>query len=108
MPVFELDDIEKLAIGNGFTDVILAIPPDLLADLRDLRSRLSRLCAPTRLVLDVDKDLLPEQGLFHLGNLLMLDLQSSPAESVLYLLLKRAFDLAFSFLCSCSLFPFLC
>ena len=96
-PVFELSDVEKLAIGNGFTDVILAIPPERLADLRSLRTQLSPLCAPMRLVLDVGEDVLPGQGLFHLGNLLMLDLQTTQAESSLYVILKRAFDLVFSF-----------
>src|SRR5208282_6087167 len=32
----------------------------------------------------------------HLGNLLLLDLQSTPAESTVYVILKRAFDLVFS------------
>jgi Undecaprenyl-phosphate glucose phosphotransferase len=95
-PVFELADVEKLAIGNGFTDVILAIPPDRLADLPALRIQLAPLCAPMRLVLDVGESLQPGHALFQLGSLLMLDLQSTQAESALYVILKRAFDLVFS------------
>src|SRR5271157_5943791 len=49
-----------------------------------------------RLVLDVGDGDLMGQSVFHLGNLLMLDLQPTPAESVLYVILKRAFDLVFS------------
>ncbi len=94
--IFELGEIERLAIGNGFTDVILALPPDRLADLAGLREKLAPLCAPMRLVLDVGEGVQPGQNLFHLGNLVMLDLQSTPAESTVYVISKRAFDLVFS------------
>jgi Undecaprenyl-phosphate glucose phosphotransferase len=95
-PVFELSEVEKLAIGNGFTDLILAIPPDRMGELPSLRAKLAPLCAPMRLVLDVGDGVMAGQSVFHLGNLLMLDLQPTPAESALYVILKRAFDLAFS------------
>jgi Undecaprenyl-phosphate glucose phosphotransferase len=95
-PVYELSEIEELAIGNGIDDVILAIPPELLGDLRGIRRQLSALCAPTRLVLDVGEPLENGQHLFSVGDLLLLDLQGTPAESVLYIILKRAFDLVFS------------
>jgi exopolysaccharide biosynthesis polyprenyl glycosylphosphotransferase len=88
--------VEKLAIGDGFTDVILAVPSDRLADLPRLRSQLAPLCVPIRLILDVGDGIQTGQRLFHFGGLLMLDLQVTPAESTLYVILKRAFDLAFS------------
>jgi Undecaprenyl-phosphate glucose phosphotransferase len=94
--VFEMSEVEDLAIGNGFTDVILAIPPDRLADLSSLRAQLSPLCVPIRLVLDVGDSPHAGQRIFHLGSLLLLDLQITPAESALYVILKRAFDLVFS------------
>jgi Undecaprenyl-phosphate glucose phosphotransferase len=95
-PVFELSDIPSLAIGNGIDDLILAIPPAHLETLPDLRRRLSVICAPMRLVLNVGEAIDGRQRLFTHGNLLMLDLQSTPAESILYIILKRAFDLFFS------------
>src|SRR5208337_362846 len=95
-PVFEMSQVERLAIGNGFTDVILAISPERLADLPGLRLQLAPLCVPMRLVLDVGKGVQPGQNVFQLGNLLMLDLQSTPAESALYVIMKRGFDLVFS------------
>jgi len=94
--VYELRDIEELAIGNGIDDVILAIPPSLLGVLPELRRQLSPLCVPMRLVLDVGEPVDSRQRPFTLGNLLMLDLQTTPADSPLYVILKRAFDLAFS------------
>jgi Undecaprenyl-phosphate glucose phosphotransferase len=95
-PVFELSEVEKLAIGNGFTDLILAVPPDRLADLPVLRQQLAPLCAPMRLVLNFGELVEPGQSLFRLGNLLMFDLQTTHAESAIYVILKRAFDLVFS------------
>jgi Undecaprenyl-phosphate glucose phosphotransferase len=95
-PVYELSEVEALAIGNGIDDVIVAIPPTLLGALPELRRRLSPLCAPMRLVLDVGEPVDTRQRPFTLGNLLMLDLQTTPADSFLYVILKRAFDLAFS------------
>jgi len=95
-PVFELSEADKLAIGNGFTDLILAIPPDRLGDLPALRQQLAPLCAPMRLVLNFGELVEPGQSLFRLGDLLMLDLQTTHAESAIYVILKRAFDLVFS------------
>jgi Undecaprenyl-phosphate glucose phosphotransferase len=95
-PVYELSDVEDLAIGHGIDDVILAIPPTLLGALPEIRRQLSPLCAPMRLVLDVGEPVDIRQQPFTLGNLLMLDLQTTAADSPLYVILKRAFDLAFS------------
>jgi Undecaprenyl-phosphate glucose phosphotransferase len=94
--VFELSDIEQLAIGNGIDDVVIAVPPTLLDDLPVLRKRLSALCVPMRLALDVGEALESHRHIFTVGKLLMLDLQETPAESALYIVLKRAFDLLFS------------
>jgi Undecaprenyl-phosphate glucose phosphotransferase len=96
LQVYELSEIEKLAIGNGIDDVIIALPPVLLGELTTLRQKLSPLCAPIRLVLDVGEAIDRPQRLLSLGNLVLLDLQSTPAESALYVFLKRAFDLVFA------------
>ena len=94
--VYELSDIEELAIGNGIDDVVIALPSRLLGDLPTLRERLSSLCAPLRLVIDVGEEVDSRQRLFTFGELLMLDLQTTYAESALYVVLKRAFDLVLS------------
>ncbi len=106
-PVYELCDVEDLAIGNGFDDVIIAIPAASLADLPRLRAQLAPLCAPVRLVLDVGEGIPMRQRVFHLGDFLMLDLQPNPAESSLYVILKRTFDLVFSFCVLVSVAPVL-
>jgi Undecaprenyl-phosphate glucose phosphotransferase len=95
-PVYELSDVDDLTIGEGIDDVVVALPPTLLGALPQLRRQLSPFCAPIRLVLDVGEPVDTRQRPFTLGNLLMLDLQTTPADSPLYVILKRAFDLAFS------------
>jgi Undecaprenyl-phosphate glucose phosphotransferase len=95
-PVYELYQIPELAIGNGIADVVLALPPEFLGDLPRIRQQLSPLCAPMRLVLDIGEPFDNRQRIFSIGELLMLDLHGTPAESVLYIILKRAFDLVFS------------
>jgi Undecaprenyl-phosphate glucose phosphotransferase len=96
LKVYELADIEELAIGNGFDDVIIALPPALLGELPALREKLSPLCVPMRLALDVGEAIESRAHVFAFGNLMMLNLQETPAESALYIVLKRAFDLLFS------------
>ena len=96
LPDYELSEVKQLAIGNGIDDVVLAIPPAQLGDLPNVRRQLSPLCVPMRLVLDVGESVEGRQRLFSVANLLLLDLQETPAESILYIILKRAFDLVFS------------
>jgi exopolysaccharide biosynthesis polyprenyl glycosylphosphotransferase len=95
-PVYELSDAKALAIGNGIDDVIVAIPPAFLGALSEIRMQLSPLCVPMRLVLDVGEPVDTRERLFSVGNFLMLDLQTTAAESSLYLVAKRAFDLCVS------------
>jgi Undecaprenyl-phosphate glucose phosphotransferase len=95
-PVHEISDVKELAIGNGFDEVIIAIPPTSLGALPCLRAQLSPLCAPTRLVLDLGEGVGGHGRLLNLGSFALLDLQTTHAESNLYIILKRAFDLIFS------------
>jgi len=95
-PVYELSDVEALAIGNGIDDVIVAIPPALLGALSEIRTQFSPLCVPMRLVLDVGEPVDSRERPFSVGNFLMLDLETTPAESSLYRVIKRAFDLGVS------------
>jgi Undecaprenyl-phosphate glucose phosphotransferase len=95
-PVWELNELENLAIGNPIDDIVLAVPPEQLGELSKIRKQLSALCVPVRLVLDVGEPIENNQRIFSIGDILMLDLQGTPAESVIYIIVKRAFDLIFS------------
>ena len=95
-PVRELAEIPKLALGNGFDEVVLAIPPMCFADISNLLVKLEPLCTPIRLALDFGDQVLIREKLFNFGGTLMLDLRPTPAESASYLVKKRIFDVLFS------------
>lgn len=94
--VFELDDIAKLALGNGVDDVVIAISPSRWDEIPGLMSKLERVCAPVRLTMDFGDGIFVKEKLLDFGGVLMLDLRTTPAESLPYLVLKRIFDIGFS------------
>jgi Undecaprenyl-phosphate glucose phosphotransferase len=95
-PVFELSDVQKLAMGNGFTDLIVAIPPHQFDRLSELKDKLAPLCLPPRLALDLCANMPVGKNPLLLDNLLLLDLYPSAADSMFYVVLKRTFDLIFA------------
>jgi Undecaprenyl-phosphate glucose phosphotransferase len=97
VPVFELDDIE-CGIGTAFDDVVIALPAERLSGLSDLFKALEPLCTPVRAVIDIGDIPVLRERLFQFGDLQMLDLANSPAESPMYFVLKRVFDAVFSML----------
>lgn len=94
--VHELENIDKLTSGNGFDEVILALPLSRYPEIPSLMNKLQHLCVPVRAVLDLGEGVAVRERLFGFGGILMLDLHMTPAESVTYSVLKRVFDLAFS------------
>ncbi len=97
VPVFELGDIER-GINVAFDDVVIAIPAQRLSNLSSLFGSLERLCAPVRAIIDIGGIPLLRERLFQFGDFQMLDLATTPAESPMYFVLKRVFDLVFSML----------
>ena len=97
LPVFELRDIEK-GIGLPFDEVVIAVPADRLPILSTLFRSLERLCAPVRAIIDIGGIPLLRERLFQFGDMQMLDLATTPAESPTYFVLKRIFDVVFSLL----------
>jgi Undecaprenyl-phosphate glucose phosphotransferase len=95
-PITELDNVGSLVTNHGIDDVVIAIPPARLAEIPGILLRLEGFCAPVRAILDLGENVVPEQKLFTFGKLQMLDLRSTPAESLMYLICKRAFDLGFA------------
>jgi Undecaprenyl-phosphate glucose phosphotransferase len=95
-PIYDLDDMPKLALGNGIDDVILAISPAKFADVANILTKLKPVCAPVRMVLDLGENILIQDKLFNFGGTMMLDLLPTPAESPSYLVQKLVFDVFFS------------
>ncbi len=95
VPVFELGDIER-GIGVPFDDVVVALPAQRLPLLSTLFRSLEPLCAPVRAIIDIGDIPVLRERLFQFGDLQMLDLANTPAESPMYFVLKRVFDVVFS------------
>jgi Undecaprenyl-phosphate glucose phosphotransferase len=94
--VFELEDIKGLAATNGIDDVVIALPLSRWGEIPALMSSLESLCVPIRASLDFGDGVLVREKLFDLGGVMMLDIHTTPAESVPYLVVKRVFDVIFS------------
>jgi Undecaprenyl-phosphate glucose phosphotransferase len=95
VPVFELHDIKR-GLGIAFDDVVIALPAQRLSCLSALFRALEPLCTPVRAIMDIGDMPVLRDRLFQFGDLQMLDLANSPAESPMYFVLKRVFDAVFS------------
>ena len=95
-PIYELDEMPKLALGNGIDDVVIAISPARFADVENILTKLKPLCAPVRMSLDLGENILIHEKLFNFGGTMMLDLLPTPAESPSYVLQKLFFDVVLS------------
>jgi Undecaprenyl-phosphate glucose phosphotransferase len=95
-PVYEADQIPSFSNGHSIDDVIIALPPARLNDVQKLAPALEKLCVPTRLVFDLGKGVAIRDRLIDLGEIHMLDLRPTLAESDPYLFQKRIFDVAIS------------
>jgi Undecaprenyl-phosphate glucose phosphotransferase len=94
--IFELEHLDKLASGHGFDEAVIAIHPAQFSQIPKIIKALEHLCLPARAVMDLGEGVVVREKLFQLGNIQMLDLTSTPTESLDYALLKRCFDICFS------------
>jgi Undecaprenyl-phosphate glucose phosphotransferase len=95
--IYELEQLSVLNSGHGFDEAVIAIPPAQFPQIPTIIAALNHLCLPARAVVDLGEGIVVREKLFQLGNLQMLDLTPTPVESLDYALLKRAFDICFSF-----------
>ena len=95
LPTFDLEEVSR-GISVPFDDVVVAVPPEQFSSLADIVRRLEPLCAPIHTVLDFGEVPIIRERLFRFGDLQMLDLASTPAESPDYFFFKRVFDICFS------------
>jgi len=95
VPVFDLEDIQW-GVDVPFDEVVVAIPAERLSQLSTLFGLLEPLRTPVRAILDLGGVPLLRERLFQFGDLQMLDLATTAAESPMYFALKRIFDVGFS------------
>lgn len=94
-PVYELDSVDHLDVG-AFDDVVVAIPLTTFQQVAGALSLITRLCKPIRAVLDFGNGMVLGDNIFQYGNLQIVNLATTAAESMSYLIAKRLFDIAFS------------
>ena len=94
--VYDLEQLNSLDTDQEIDEAVIAIEAAQFALMPTLIKTLERLCLPVRAVVDLGEGVVVRQKLFQLGNVQMLDLTCTPAESLDYALLKRIFDVGFS------------
>jgi Undecaprenyl-phosphate glucose phosphotransferase len=94
--VFELEQLVLLNSNHGIDEAVIALHAAQFSQIPRIMKALSHLCLPARALVDLGEGVVVRERLFQLGNIQMLDLTSTPAESLDYALLKRAFDVCFS------------
>jgi Undecaprenyl-phosphate glucose phosphotransferase len=95
-PIYGLEQIDALHAGNGIDEAVIAIHPARFSQIPRIIQALEKLCVPARAIVDLGEGIVVRERLFQLGRLQMLDLTTTPAESLDYALLKRAFDICLS------------
>jgi Undecaprenyl-phosphate glucose phosphotransferase len=94
--VYELEQLVLLPANHGIDEAVIALQPAEFPQIPNIMKALSHLCLPARALVDLGEGIIVREKLFQLGNIQMLDLSSTPTESLDYALLKRIFDVGFS------------
>ena len=94
--IYELEQLGVLNSTHGIDEAVMAIHPAQFPQIPQIIKALEHLCLPAKAVVDLGAGVLVRERLFQLGNVQMLDLTCTPAESLDYALLKRAFDVCFA------------
>jgi Undecaprenyl-phosphate glucose phosphotransferase len=95
-PLHELEALGELDVEQGFDEAVIAIDPAEFHEIPNILRALEHLRIPIRAIVDLGEGIVARERLFQLGRMQMLDLTTTPAESLDYNLLKRAFDIVFS------------
>jgi len=94
--VYELEQVGLVDSSHGIDEVVIAINPAQFSLIPKLIKAIEHLCLPVRAVVDLGEGVVVRERMFQLGNVQMLDLTSTPTDSLNYTLFKRAFDIGFS------------
>jgi Undecaprenyl-phosphate glucose phosphotransferase len=95
-PVYELGNMGQLDVEQGVDEAVIAIDSAEFHEIPRILRSLEHLRIPVRAIVDLGEGIVVRERLFQLGRMQMLDLTTTPAESLDYTLLKRAFDVVFS------------
>jgi Undecaprenyl-phosphate glucose phosphotransferase len=94
--VCDLDGIGSMVAGNRIDDVVLALPAPRLHELPQILAKVRHVGVPVRAVLDLGDQPPTSDRLLNVNGVWMVNVCHTPAESVMYMILKRGFDVVFS------------
>jgi Undecaprenyl-phosphate glucose phosphotransferase len=94
--VYDLEHVSSLHPGNGIDEAVMAIHPAQFSQIPGIIKALGKFSIPARAIVDLGEGVVVREKLFQVGRMQMLDLTTTPADSLDYALLKRAFDVTFS------------
>ena len=103
--IYDLDEVGALHPGNGIDEAVMAIHPAQFSQIPRIISGLGKLSIPARAIVDLGEGVVVREKLFQVGRMQMLDLTTTPADSLDYALLKRTFDVAFAAIVLALTFP---
>jgi Undecaprenyl-phosphate glucose phosphotransferase len=92
--IYDLEEVASLHSGNGIDEAVMAIHPAQFSQIPSIINALGKLCVPARAIVDLGEGVVVRERLFQIGRMQMLDLTTTPTDSLDYALLKRAFDVA--------------
>ncbi len=87
-----VEDLEAVCRREPLDEILVALPLAGLSLLPDLRRALARVSVPSRLVCDFLKEVSSSATVFEFFGTSVVDLHRSPADSLVYAILKRSFD----------------
>src|SRR5277367_5165643 len=96
--VYDLEQFSSSLPKDGIDEAVMAVHPAQFSQIPRILKALEKLSVPVRAIVDLGEGIVIRERLFQLGRLQMLDLTTTPADSLDYALLKRAFDVCFSVL----------
>lgn len=87
-----VEDLEAVCREQPLDEILVALPLVQLSLLPELKRALVRVSVPSRLVCDFLKEVSSQATVFEFFGTSVVDLHRSPADSLVYALLKRSFD----------------
>ena len=105
--IYDLEHIGDLHPGNGIDEAVMAIHPAQFSQIPGIIKALGNLSVPARAIVDLGEGVVVRERLFQVGRMQMLDLTTTPADLLDYAMLKRGFDICFSFFVLTLTFPFM-
>ena len=88
-----IEDLESICRRERLDEILVALTLSQLGVLPDLKRSLARVSVPSRLVCDFLQEVSSSATVFEFFGTSVVDLHQSPADSLVYALLKRSFDL---------------